>query len=114
MRRRRDGPTEDAGGDGRSGQAAGKKPDATIPLSAHALPDQEAEWRIRAYLAQTISSAREKPGDSFEAVVAEPVFGAGHALAVPQGSLLIGTITQAKPARSFLGARESFASPFVN
>ncbi len=59
------------------------------------------EWQLRAYLEQTISSATEKAGDTFQAFVAEPVFNADHSLAVPEGSLLIGEITQTKPARSF-------------
>ena len=33
--------------------------------------------------------------------MSEPVFNANHALTVPQGSVLIGEITQAKAARSF-------------
>ena len=60
-----------------------------------------SEWRLRAYLQQTISSANKKPGDSFEAIVSEPVFNAEHAVVVPQGSELIGEITQTKRARSF-------------
>jgi hypothetical protein len=64
-------------------------------------PDHETEWRLRAYLQQTISSANRKPGDTFQARVAEPVFGANHAIEVPEGSVLIGQITQAKAARSF-------------
>jgi hypothetical protein len=59
------------------------------------------EWQLRAYLQQSISSSSQKPGDRFEAVVAEPVFNADHSLAVPEGSILIGDITQAKPARTF-------------
>ena len=65
------------------------------------LPNQEAEWRLRAYLQQTIDSASEKPGNTFQARVAEPVFDANHVLVVPEGSVLVGQITQAKPARSF-------------
>jgi hypothetical protein len=61
----------------------------------------EKEWRLRAYLQETISSANTKAGDTFEALVAEPVFNAEHAVVVPQGSVLIGEITQTKPARSF-------------
>jgi hypothetical protein len=61
----------------------------------------ERSRQLHAYLEETISSAKEKPGDTFEAVVAEPVFDAGHTLAIPQGSQLVGTITQAKPARWF-------------
>jgi hypothetical protein len=77
-------------------QAPKEKPDAIAPP-----PVRETEWRIRAYLQQTISSAKEKPGDSFQALVAEPVFDANHVLEVPEGSMLIGQITQAKAARSF-------------
>jgi hypothetical protein len=59
------------------------------------------EWRLRAYLQETISSADRKPGNTFEAVVSEPVFNAEHAVVVPQGSVIVGEITQTKPARSF-------------
>jgi hypothetical protein len=64
-------------------------------------PSAEKEWRLRAYLQETISSANTKPGDTFQALVAEPVLNAEQAVVVPQGSILIGEITQAKPARSF-------------
>jgi hypothetical protein len=59
------------------------------------------EWRLRAYLQETISSAQRKPGDTFQAVVSEPVFNAEHEVVVPQGSVLVGEVTQTKPARSF-------------
>lgn len=59
------------------------------------------EWRLRAYLQETISSANKKPGDTFQALVSEPVLNAEHNVVVPQGSLLVGEITQTKPARSF-------------
>ncbi len=81
---------------GKSEQRAIEKPAAVGPT-----PNQEDEWRLRAYLEQTVSSANQKAGDTFEARVAEPVFDAGHTLVVPEGSLLAGEITQAKPARSF-------------
>jgi hypothetical protein len=71
-----------------------ERPDATTP-------QDPSEWRLHAYLQRTISSGKEKSGDTFEAVVAEPVFNSDHNLAVPQGSMLIGEVTQAKPARSF-------------
>jgi hypothetical protein len=61
----------------------------------------ERSWQLHAYLEETISSAQKKTGDTFEAVVAEPIFDAGHTLAIPQGSQLVGTVTQAKPARWF-------------
>ncbi len=63
--------------------------------------EKEPEWRLRANLQQTISSAKEKPGNTFQALVAEPIFNGSHILEVPEGSVLIGEITQAKPARSF-------------
>ncbi len=62
---------------------------------------RERSWQLHAYLEETISSAQRKPGDSFTAVVAEPVFDAGQTLEIPQGSRLIGTVTQARPARWF-------------
>ena len=61
----------------------------------------ERSWQLHAYLEETISSAQKKPGDTFEAVVSEPIFDAGHNLSVPQGSQLVGIVTQAKPARWF-------------
>jgi hypothetical protein len=81
-------------------QAAGQKPQAASHPAGRPA-DQDAEWRLRASLQQTISSAKEKPGDTFQAFVTEPVFNFDHALVVPQGSLLVGEITQTKPARSF-------------
>ncbi len=77
-------------------QAAGQKPDA-----AGRPAGQAAEWRLRAYLQRTISSANDKPGDTFQASVAEPVFNSDHILMVPEGSVLVGEITQTKRARSF-------------
>ncbi len=64
-------------------------------------PSAATEWQLRAYLQETISSADRKPGDTFQAVVSEPVFNAEHAVVVPQGSVLVGEITQTKAARSF-------------
>src|SRR6202041_3388877 len=75
-----------------------------FPVTAKADPPAESsqqEWRLHAYLQQTISSANRKPGDQFEATVSEPVFDSHHEVVVPQGSELVGEITQSKPARSF-------------
>jgi hypothetical protein len=63
--------------------------------------EQRTEWRLRAYLQQTISSANQKSGNTFQALISEPVFNTSHSLAVPQGSVLVGEITQVKRARSF-------------
>jgi hypothetical protein len=46
---------------------------------------EEPAWHIRAYLKETISSASAKPGDTFEAVIAEQVFNTDHSLAFPRG-----------------------------
>ena len=82
------------------GVRASKKQTAT-GAGAPAEPQDGEEWRLRAYLQRTISSMIDKPGDTFQAVVAEPVFNPQHDLVVPEGSVLVGEITQAKPARSF-------------
>lgn len=71
------------------------------PSATDRTPGNKSAWRLHAYLEETISSATEKRGNTFQAVVAEPVFNPDHTLAVPEGSLLVGTITQAIPARFF-------------
>ena len=81
-------------------QASRKPHPASSPQTEKASADKSA-WQLRAYLEQTISSANEKQGNTFNAVVAEPIFNPDHTLAVPEGSVLVGTITQVKPARSF-------------
>ena len=76
----------------------GSKPIANGEPATH---QNREEWRLRAYLQQTISSTHDKSGDTFQAVVAEPVFNLEHSVVVPEGSVLVGEITQAKAARSF-------------
>ena len=71
------------------------------PGAAEGSAERDQGWHLHAYLLRTISSAQAKPGDTFQASVADPVFNSDHALVVPQGSLMIGEITQAKAARSF-------------
>jgi hypothetical protein len=51
-----------------------------------------------------MSSAASIAGESIEATVAEPVRNPDGSIAVPQGSILMGTITEAQPARSFARA----------
>lgn len=77
------------------------KPGEKSPSPTEAKSQDKSAWHLTAYLQQTISSANEKKGNTFEAVVAEPIFQPDHTLAVPQGSVLVGTITQAKAARFF-------------
>jgi hypothetical protein len=86
----------DSSNTGRGGSSISPKKDPIKPPG-----EPTSEWHLRAYLQQTISSASAKPGDSFQAYVAEPVFNTNHAVVVPEGSLLTGEITRAKPARSF-------------
>jgi hypothetical protein len=62
---------------------------------------EKKNLQLHAYLDQELSSADVKVGQQFKATVAEPVFGPDHSLIVPQGALLIGRITRAKPAKSF-------------
>ncbi|MGC2399060.1 MAG: hypothetical protein WA510_04735 [Acidobacteriaceae bacterium] len=82
-----------------STQIAGLKP--SRPATPSEAKSEAPEWRLHAYLQQTVSSGTAKAGDKFEALVSEPVFNAEHAIVVPQGSMLVGEITRAKPARSF-------------
>ncbi len=77
------------------------KPPLTSSSQPKMASDEKSAWHLRAYLEETISSDKEKPGDTFDAVIAEPVFNPDHTVAVPEGSVLVGTITQAKPAKFF-------------
>ncbi|MHB1938024.1 MAG: hypothetical protein ACYCOR_15750 [Acidobacteriaceae bacterium] len=79
----------------------GPKPVSKPSTPAKEKSEDQSAWHLTAYLQQTISSANQKKGNTFEAVVAEPIFKPDHTLAVPQGSVLEGTITQAKAARFF-------------
>ncbi len=81
--------------------AVATSPDPASDQTSDQASEKVKEWRLRAYLQQTISSAKQKPGDRFDALVAEPVYDADHTVAVPQGTILVGEITQTKPARSF-------------
>jgi hypothetical protein len=58
-------------------------------------------WKMEAYLREPLSSATAKMGQQVEAVLAEPIYNRDHTIAVPQGALLMGAVTQARPARSF-------------
>jgi hypothetical protein len=71
------------------------------PSATHAAANNKDVWDLSAYLEQTISSATQKTGDTFDAVIAAPILNADHTVEIPEGSILVGTITQSKPARSF-------------
>jgi hypothetical protein len=56
---------------------------------------------LHAYLDQKLSSKDDKVGETFQATIAEPLRGPTQSLLVPQGSVLTGAITRARPAKSF-------------
>jgi len=82
---------------------AAAQPKATpkSPSDSRTAAKNKDVWHLSAYLEQTISSATQKKDDTFDAVIAVPIFNADHTVEIPEGSVLVGTITQAKPARSF-------------
>ncbi len=95
-------------------------PDAIIPLPT--LPPESAAtrspqgkltdaaapatWTLQAYLKETLTSTHSRVGDSIQAVVAQPVLDPDGTVAVPEGAVLTGEITRAKPARRFGRAGE--------
>lgn len=58
-------------------------------------------WILQAYLTDAISSETSAPNQAIHATVAEPVLGPDGRVVVPTGSILTGTVTQARPARHF-------------
>lgn len=80
---------------------APRKATRKTPSDTKAVATNSDVWHLSAYLEQTISSATQKNGDTFEAIVAAPVFKADHKVEIPVGSVLVGTVTQSKPAKSF-------------
>lgn len=74
---------------------------ATTPLqAAPPQPGKPETWAVHALLKANLTSASAKSGDTVEALVVEPVFDRDRQLVVPQGSVLVGKVTAAKPARS--------------
>jgi hypothetical protein len=78
----------------------------STPLPTLETPEKPPTWIVQAYLAEAISSAESKAGQPIRAIVAEPVLNADGTVAVPQGSVLTGTISQTRKARSFGRAGE--------
>ena len=79
-----EGPAEDSAA--KTGEVAGQDP---------------APWLIEAFLKEPMSSKAAHKGQEIRAVVAKPVFNEDHSVAVPEGSVLEGAITQVRPARWF-------------
>jgi hypothetical protein len=57
-------------------------------------------WSVHALLKNPVGSATSKVGEPVRALVVEPVFNRERELVVPQGSVLVGKVTQANAARS--------------
>lgn len=78
----------------------GSEPAASALLAA---PGSQPAAGIvgRARLVTALDSASSKPGEAIEAVLTEPVFSADHKLILPEGTILKGTVVEAKHARSF-------------
>ena len=80
-------------------------PKATPPTTSHSGPAVAAPgpkpWIVKAYLTHSMTSATAQPGQAIRATVAEPIFDGNGTLAIPQGSMLSGTITQARRSRTF-------------
>ncbi|NYF90404.1 hypothetical protein RBB79_12460 [Tunturiibacter empetritectus] len=80
-----------------AGMVTGRPPIPTeITAGKH-----EPTWLIRAYLSDDISSLTSKSGQAISARVAEPILNSEGSVVVPQGSVILGAVSQAKPARSW-------------
>lgn len=75
-------------------------PSTKLPVHA-AEPTEKPTWILQAYLNDGISSETSKSSDVIHATVAEPVLNPDGSVAVPTGSILTGTVSQAKRARKF-------------
>ena len=71
------------------------------PTVASSQVSEAPSWQIQAYLREEISSRNAHVGEQVYAEVAEPVLKADRTLAVPQGAILEGEVTEARPARRF-------------
>jgi hypothetical protein len=72
-------------------------PDLPVKVAEAPLPT----WVLQAFLTEPLNSATSHTGQTIHAVVARPVFNEDKTVAVPVGSILTGTVVNAKPARSF-------------
>ena len=74
---------------------------SALKANSEAVERGKASLLLHAYLDEKLSSKDAKAGNTFQATVAEPVRNAQDGLLVPEGSRLVGTITRARPAKSF-------------
>ena len=70
-------------------------------LLAQAGTQPPADSVAHARLITPLDSASSKPGETVEAVLAEPVYSADHKLVLPEGTRLEGTVVTARRARWF-------------
>ncbi|GGA77312.1 hypothetical protein GCM10011507_30740 [Edaphobacter acidisoli] len=78
-----------------------EQPASPDPAVSTENSSNSSAWFVQAYLNEKLSSATSKQGEPIRATVAEPIYNPDHSIAVPQGATLVGTITQARPARRF-------------
>ncbi len=75
--------------------------DAASNVSRPSPPPTTPElWFVHALLKDSVSSATSKVGEPIKALVVEPVTDRANNVVVPQGSLLVGRVSQAQAARS--------------
>jgi hypothetical protein len=96
-----DVPAEQAGAKATAPERKARFWEVQKEEEAPALNEDKSTWMIEAYLAAPLSSEISKQGQPIKAVVAQPVYNADHTIAVPQGATLVGTVTRAKPSRTF-------------
>jgi len=71
--------------------------EAIAMLGTQPQPDSVASVR----LLTSVDSGSAKQGEAIEGVLTEPLFGAGHKLVLPEGTLLKGAVVMARRARWF-------------
>jgi len=76
--------------------SAPSDPPPSLPANS-----QPKTWTIKAYLSERLDSHSTKAGHPIHATVAEPVYNADHSIALPEGTIVEGAVTESKPARSF-------------
>jgi hypothetical protein len=78
---------------------------ATTNAEAAVLPPPVTEefptWILQAYLDTPISSETSKVGQAIQATVAKPILNEDGSIEIPQGSVLTGSVTSARPSRKF-------------
>ncbi len=71
------------------------------PPPAVPTESRSGHWILEAYLDQPLSSETSHTGQSIKAIVAQPITTSDGTVEIPQGAVLTGTVSQAKPARRF-------------